>query len=71
MTYVLLYSLKSAFVLFLLYLPYCFLLHRDSFFRFNRFVLLGILCLSVLLPFCNVQWLSLDRQPFCGRRVLS
>ena len=63
MTYVLLYSLKSAFVLFLLYLPYCFLLHRDSFFRFNRFVLLGILCLSVLLPFCNVQWLSLDRQP--------
>ena len=63
MTYVLLYSLKSAFVLFLLYLPYCLLLHRDSFFRFNRFVLLGILCLSVLLPFCNVQWLSLDRQP--------
>ena len=63
MTDVLMYSLKSAFVLFLLYVPYTLLLHRDSFFRLNRFVLLGVLLLSLVLPLCNVSWLSMDRQP--------
>ena len=63
MTDVLMYSLKSAFVLFLLYVPYTLLLHRDSFFRLNRFVLLGVLQLSLVLPLCNVSWLSMDRQP--------
>lgn len=63
MTDVLMYALKSAFVLFLLYVPYTLLLHRDSFFRLNRFVLLGVLLLSLVLPLCNVPWLSMDRQP--------
>ena len=63
MTDVLMYSLKSAFVLFLLYVPYTLLLHRDSFFRLNRFVLLGVLLLSLVLPLCNVSWLSMDGQP--------
>lgn len=63
MTGVLMYALKSAFVLFLLYVPYTLLLHRDSFFRLNRFVLLGVLLLSLVLPLCNVSWLSMDRQP--------
>lgn len=63
MTDVLMYSLKSAFVLCLLYVPYTLLLHRDSFFRLNRFVLLGVLLLSLVLPLCNVSWLSMDRQP--------
>ena len=63
MTDVLMYALKSAFVLFLLYVPYTLLLHRDSFFRLNRFVLLGVLLLSLVLPLCNVSWLSMDRQP--------
>ena len=63
MTEVLMYALKSAFVLFLLYVPYTLLLHRDSFFRLNRFVLLGVLLLSLVLPLCNVSWLSMDRQP--------
>ena len=55
--------MKSALVLALLYLPYMLMLRRESFFRFNRLVLLGILGLSLLLPLCNVPGLSLDRQP--------
>ena len=55
--------MKSALVLTLLYLPYMLMLRRESFFRFNRFVLLGILVLSLVLPLCNVPGLSLDRQP--------
>ena len=59
----LLYSFKSAIVLTLLYLPYMLMLRRESFFRFNRMVLLGILLLSLTLPLCNVSWMSLDHQP--------
>ena len=58
-----LYSIKSAIVLTMLYLPYMLMLRRESFFRFNRMVLLGILLLSLVLPLCNVPWMSLDRQP--------
>lgn len=47
----------------MLYLPYMLMLRRESFFRFNRMVLLGILLLSLVLPLCNVPWMSLDRQP--------
>ena len=50
-------------VLTMLYLPYMLMLRRESFFRFNRMVLLGILLLSLVLPLCNVPWMSLDRQP--------
>jgi outer membrane biosynthesis protein TonB len=58
-----LYSIKSAIVLTMLYLPYMLMLRRESFFRFNRIVLLGILLLSLVLPLCNIPWMSLDRQP--------
>ena len=58
-----LYSIKSALVLTVLYLPYMLMLRRESFFRFNRMMLLGILLLSLVLPLCNVSALSLDRQP--------
>ena len=63
MSAILLYSMKSALVLGLLYLPYMLMLRRESFFRFNRLVLLGILGLSLVLPLCNVRGLSLDGQP--------
>ena len=59
----LLYSIKSAMVLTMLYLPYMLLLRRESFFRFNRIVLLGILLLSLVLPLCNIPWMSLDHRP--------
>ena len=63
MSALLLYSIKSAIVLTMLYLPYMLMLRRESFFRFNRMVLLGILLLSLVLPLCNIPWMSLDHQP--------
>ena len=63
MSSILLYSIKSAIVLAMLYLPYMLMLRRESFFRFNRMMLLGILFLSLVLPLCNVSWMSLDHQP--------
>lgn len=63
MSGLLLYSIKSAFVLIILYLPYVLMLRRESFFRFNRLTLLNILFLSLALPLCNVPWMSLDHQP--------
>ena len=63
MSAVLLYSIKSAIVLTMLYLPYILMLRRESFFRFNRMVLLSILLLSLVLPLCNIPWMSLDHQP--------
>ena len=63
MSALLLYSIKSALVLTMLYLPYMLMLRRESFFRFNRLILLGILLLSLALPLCNVPWMSLDHQP--------
>ena len=47
----------------MLYLPYMLMLRRESFFRFNRLILLGILLLSLVLPLCNIPWMSLDHQP--------
>ena len=59
----LMYSLKSTFVLMLLYIPYVLLLRKESFFRINRLVLLMILLLSFMLPLMNIHTLSWDRQP--------
>ena len=58
-----LYSIRSAFVLTLLYVPYMLILRRESFFRLNRAVLLLILLFSVMLPMLDVHFLSLDKQP--------
>ncbi len=59
----LMYSLKSTFVLMLLYIPYVLILRKESFFRFNRAVLLMIMLLSLVLPLMNIQALSWDSQP--------
>ena len=58
-----LYSVKSAFVLTLLFLPYMLILRKESFFRLNRTVLLLILLLSLVLPLMNIHSLSWDNQP--------
>ena len=50
-------------VLSMLYLPYVLMLRRESFFRFNRMMLLGILFFSLVLPLCNISCMSLDHQP--------
>ena len=46
----LVYILKSAACLAVFYLFYKLLMSRDTFHRFNRFALLGLLVLSSLLP---------------------
>ncbi len=58
-----LYSIRSAFVLTLLYVPYMLILRKESFFRLNRAVLLLILLFSVVLPVVDVHFLSLDSHP--------
>lgn len=63
MNELLLYTIKSAFVLGILYVPYTLLLKKEDFFRFNRLTLLGILALSIGLPLCNIHALSADKQP--------
>ena len=63
MTTLFLYSIKSAFVLALLYVPYALLLHREKCLGRNRLTLLAILVLSLGLPLCNVSSWSLDNYP--------
>ena len=48
------YILKSSVCLTIFYLFYKLLLSRDTFHRFNRIALLGILLLSLLIPFCEI-----------------
>lgn len=59
----LLYSMKSAMTLVMLYVPYMFMLQKEKFFRFNRRVLLGIIVISMVLPMLNISWLSVDDVP--------
>ena len=49
------YILKSSACLTIFYLFYRLLLSRETFHRFNRFALLGILVLSCLLPLIEVS----------------
>ncbi len=49
------YILKSSICLAFFYMFYRLLLSRETFHRFNRIALLGILCLSLLIPFCEVS----------------
>lgn len=48
------YILKSAFCVAMFYLFYRLLLSKETFHRFNRFALLGLMCLSGLLPLVRV-----------------
>lgn len=53
-----LYSVRSAFVLALLYIPYMLLLRKERLFRLNRLVLLLILLLSLVLPALDIHHLA-------------
>ena len=59
----LIYSIKSALVLTLLYLPYTLMLRQESFFRMNRITLLAILMLSLVLPMVDIPSLATPEQP--------
>ena len=49
------YILKTAVCLSVFYLFYRLLLSRETFHRFNRIAVLGILVISLLIPFCEVK----------------
>ena len=59
----LIYAIKSAILLALLFVPGIFLMFREKMFRFNRMTLLAILSLSLVLPLCNFSALSMDNMP--------
>ena len=63
MSQLLIYAIKSAILLTLLFVPGIFLIFREKMFRFNRFTLLAILVLSLALPFCNFSLISMDTMP--------
>ena len=59
----LIYAIKSAILLTLLFVPGIFLMFKEKMFRFNRMTLLAILMLSLMLPLCNFSRLSMDNMP--------
>lgn len=63
MSAILIYAIKSAILLTLLFLPGIFLMFKEKMFRFNRMTLLAILMLSLVLPLCNFSRLSMDNMP--------
>lgn len=60
MSQLLIYAIKSAILLTLLFVPGIFLIFREKMFRFNRLTLLAILVLSLVLPLCNFSYISMD-----------
>lgn len=62
-SHLLLYSLKSALALTVLYLPYLLMLQKEKYFRLNRAVLLCIIVFSLVFPFFNIPALSIDEVP--------
>ena len=60
---ILIYAIKSAILLTLLFVPGIFFVFREKMFHFNRFTLLTILVLSLTLPLCNFSLLSMDNVP--------
>lgn len=48
------YAIKAALCLAVMYVPYMLMLRSETFFRFNRVVLLSIVALSFVLPLLNI-----------------
>lgn len=62
------YILKTSLCLALFYLFYRLLLSKETFHRFNRIALLGVLVLSCLIPFAKV---TIQEAPEVGQVFLS
>ena len=52
------YAIKSAICLALLYVPYALVLRKDTFFAFNRCVLLAIVAMSFVMPLLDIPLLA-------------
>ena len=57
------YSIKSAIFLSIMYIPYMLMLRKESFFHFNRILLISIMLLSLVLPLCDFHSLSIENNP--------
>ena len=57
------YAIKSAIFLSMMYIPYMLMLRKESFFHFNRILLVSIMLLSLILPLCDFHALSIDNNP--------
>ena len=56
MATILIYILKWALCLALLYIPFALLLRRETFATFNRWLLIGIIAMSAILPTITVTY---------------
>lgn len=52
---ILLYVIKAAVCLAILYIPYIFLLRHETFYRLNRYILVGIAIVSLIIPLLHIS----------------
>ena len=57
------YVIKSVIFLSIMYIPYMLMLRKESFFHFNRILLISIMLLSLILPLCDFHALSFENNP--------
>ena len=57
------YAIKSVIFLSIMYIPYMLMLRKESFFHFNRILLISIMLLSLILPLCDFHALSIENNP--------
>ena len=56
MVSLIIYSIKSALCLTILYLPFSLFLRNEKRHRLNRIVLLSILAVSFIIPSIHIEW---------------
>lgn len=59
---ILIYALKSTVVTAILYAYYLIALRDNKFHYYNRFYLLGILVLSLIIPLLDLHWFTFEKQ---------
>jgi len=57
------YVIKSVIFLSIMYIPYMLMLRKESFFHFNRILLISIMLLSLILPLCDFHAISIENNP--------
>src|SRR6266700_4783719 len=55
------YLVKSIIASGILYGYYCIAQRNKKFHAYNRFYLLGVMALSMLIPFINISWVTLEQ----------
>lgn len=68
MNYILIYTLKSAICLAVLYLPFRALLKKETFVGLNRYLLLTIIAISAILPTSEVT-IPIKKEPVANEEI--